>query len=57
MFVLFQKVEEEGTCRDENQLMGFHLAAIFTGQGDISELLVLSQLPKGGTDVLPEAVP
>ena len=47
--------ERTGGCQEN--LMCFNLIAILTGKGDISKVVVFSQVPKGIYDILFEVVP
>ena len=57
VLVPLEDVEEEGAGGYEDDLVSLHLLTILTGQGHISELLVLSQISKGRADILSEVVP
>jgi len=43
MFVYLRKVQEEGARGGKDDFVSLNLLTIFTGQGDMSELLVLPQ--------------
>ena len=43
--------------KKQDHLMCFQLLAILTGQGDISEVLVFSQVSKDNFNILMEAIP
>ena len=57
MFVPFKQPLEKWTPGCQDHPVSFHLLAIFTHQGDISEVLVFSQIPKGNFDIFLEVVP
>ena len=57
VLVLPQELREEGTGHDEDHLVRINLLAIFTGQGYISEVFVLSQFPKRSPHIVAEIVP
>ena len=46
MLVLPQQVLEESARSSQNHLVGLDLIAIFTGQSDICEVIILSETPK-----------
>ena len=56
MFVYFQNLHEEWTGGDQNCFVDFNVFTIFTGQGDIRELFVSSQLFKSKCDIFLEIV-
>ena len=57
MFVPLQNVPKERTQSNKNHLVSLYLLTILTGQGHISELLVLPQVSKCQAGVFSEAVP
>ena len=57
VFVPLQKLLEEWAGGDENHLVGLDLLTILTGQGQICEVLVISQLSESRADIVTEVVP
>ena len=57
VFVCFEKVLKEGTGWSQNYFVSFNLVSIFTGQGDISELLFKPQVFEAGQNVFLKIVP
>ena len=53
----FQKLLEERTGCCQDHLVCLHLLAIITGQGHISEVIVLSQVPKSTFDDVLKVIP
>ena len=53
MFVPLQDVHKERTRSNKNHLVSLHLLTILTGQGHISEFIVLSQVSKDKAEVVP----
>ena len=45
------------TGANQDHFVGFHHLTILTGQGDISEIFVPSEISKGSTDVLLKLIP
>ena len=57
MFVLLQELHEEWTGWGQNCFMGSNMLAIFTSQGYIREVFVISQLFEQDRDVFLEVIP
>ena len=57
VLVSLQNFFEEWTGRGQDDLVSLHLLTILTGQGHISEVLVLPQLTKGRSNVFFEVIP
>ena len=57
VLVLSKQLLEEGTGSSQDHLVCFHLLTILTGQSHISEVIVLSQVPKSTFDDVLKVIP
>ena len=57
MFVSFKQLLEKWTPGCQDHPVSFQRLTIFTHQGDICEILVFSEIPKGNFDIFLEVVP
>ena len=57
MLVSLQKAQEEGAGCGQDDLVGFHLLTILTGQGDISKFPVLPHGSKCRDGIVLEIIP